>query len=271
MSDIKIIAIDIDATLLNSAHQLTEGVKDAISRATAAGIKVVLTSGRPISGIHPFLKELGLDGRNDQYVISFNGGVVETTSGRILSSHGLSYDDYLDLQHIAAKLDLHFHIETADRLFTSDRDIGKYTIVEGYLVDIPVCFRLPSELRDEKFIKAMFIDEPERIDEALSHDELFGPLEDRITFTRSTPMYYEANPKGTDKGSGLRVLVEELGLSSENVMAIGDQGNDLPMIRFAGTGVAMGNAIDELKSEAQQITSDCDHDGVAHAIESWAL
>lgn len=71
MSAIKIIAIDIDATLLNSNHQLTDNVKNAIKSASKKGIKVVLTSGRPISGIRPFLKQLDLDDRNDQYVISF--------------------------------------------------------------------------------------------------------------------------------------------------------------------------------------------------------
>ena len=125
MSAIKIIAIDIDATLLNSNHQLTNTVKNAIKSASEKGIKVVLTSGRPISGIRPFLKQLDLDDRNDQYVISFGGGVVETTSGRIISARSLSYEDYLDLQNIATKLGLHFHVESSERLFTSDRDLGK--------------------------------------------------------------------------------------------------------------------------------------------------
>lgn len=202
---------------------------------------------------------------------SLLGGVVETTSGRIISARSLSYEDYLDLQNIATKLGLHFHVESSERLFTSDRDLGKYTIVEGYLVNIPVCFRLPDELRDETLIKAMYIDDPERIEEAVKHEELFNQLSDRITFTRSTPMYYEANPKGTDKGSALQILIDKLGLTQENVMAIGDQGNDLSMVKFAGTGIAMGNAIDELKECAQHVTSDCDHDGVAEAIEKWAL
>ena len=127
MSAIKIIAIDIDATLLNSNHQLTNTVKNAIKSASEKGIKVVLTSGRPISGIRPFLKQLDLDDRNDQYVISFGGGVVETTSGRIISARSLSYEDYLDLQNIATKLGLHFHVESSERLFTSDRDLGKYS------------------------------------------------------------------------------------------------------------------------------------------------
>lgn len=271
MSAIKIIAIDIDATLLNSNHQLTDNVKNAIKSASKKGIKVVLTSGRPISGIRPFLKQLDLDDRNDQYVISFGGGVVETTSGKIISARSLSYEDYLDLQNIATKLGLHFHVESSERLFTSDRDLGKYTIVEGYLVNIPVCFRLPDELRDETLIKAMYIDDPEKIEEAVKHEELFNQLSGRITFTRSTPMYYEANPKGTDKGSALQILIDKLGLTQENVMAIGDQGNDLSMVKFAGTGIAMGNAIDELKECAQHVTSDCDHDGVAEAIEKWAL
>ena len=130
---------------------------------------------------------------------------------------------------------------------------------------------MPDELRNETLLKAMYIDDPERIEEAVKHEELFNQLSDRITFTRSTPMYYEANPKGTDKGSALQILIDKLGLTQENVMAIGDQGNDLSMGKFAGTGIAMGNAIDELKECAQHVTSDCDHDGVAEAIEKWAL
>lgn len=195
----------------------------------------------------------------------------KTTSGKIIAARSLSYEDYLDLQNIATKLGLHFHVESSERLFTSDRDLGKYTIVEGYLVNIPVCFRLPDELRDETLIKAMYIDDPEKIEAAVRHEELFNPLNDRITFTRSTPMYYEANPKGTDKGSALQILIDELGLTRANVMAIGDQGNDLSMVKFAGTGIAMGNAIDDLKECAQHVTADCDHDGVAEAIEKWAL
>lgn len=108
MCKIKMIAIDVDGTLLNSKKELTKKVKDTILRAQSAGIKVVIATGRPLSGIKPLLNELKLANQKDQYVICFGGGVVETTSENILLEKTLTYDDYVDLEAISLKLGLHF-------------------------------------------------------------------------------------------------------------------------------------------------------------------
>ena len=269
MSEIKLVAIDIDATLLNSNRQLTTKVSQAIKNVSAQGTKVVLTSGRPLSGIKPFLAQLGLDNQNDQYVISFGGSIVETTSGQVLASNQLSFNDYLKLYQIATSLGIHFHVESADKLYTSNRDLGKYTIVEGFLTQIPVCVRTPEELSNIPLVKAMFVDDPAKIDNLVQKNELFEPLAAKLTFTRSDPAYYEANPKGVDKAYGLKILLDKLNMTPANLMAIGDQGNDLSMLKLAQVGVAMGNAIPELKAVASFVTADCDHDGVAVALEKF--
>ncbi|KRM96032.1 HAD superfamily hydrolase [Liquorilactobacillus aquaticus DSM 21051] len=273
MFDIKIkaIAIDIDDTLVNSGKKLTASVKLVIQKAKAAGIKVVLCTGRPLSGVLPLLEQLQLDGQKDQYVVSFGGSLVQTTDGTIISSVPLGYEAYVDLEYLARKKGLHFHAISKDRIYTADRDIGEYTIYESSLVSLNVSYRTPAEMRDVKIVKAMFIDPPEIIEAALKDYTAFAELEDRVTFTRSTPFYYEANAKGVSKGSALKRLCEELQITSENLMAIGDGGNDLSMIKFAGIGVAMGNAIPELKKSAQVVTEDNNHDGVARAIEKYAL
>jgi Cof subfamily protein (haloacid dehalogenase superfamily) len=126
-------------------------------------------------------------------------------------------------------------------------------------------------MRDVLMPKGMFIDQPELITAALAQKTLFAPFTQRFNFMRSAPFFLEVTRKNVNKGNALAKLVEQLGLTAANVMAIGDQGNDLSMIEYAGTGVAMGNAIDSVKTAAQHITTDNDHDGVAQAIEKLAL
>ncbi len=267
MEKIKIISIDVDGTLLNSKKKLTQKVKNAILKAKNAGIKIVIATGRPLSGAKQILKELGLDNQNDQYVVCFGGGVVETTSGEVLFEKKLTYDNYLDLETIALKLGLHFHASAPDRIYTADRDIGDYTLYEANLVNLGISYRTPDEMKNIPIIKCMYVDEQKLLDKKIADHTPFSHLDNEITFTKTAPFYYEANPKGVSKGNALEFLCKRLNLSSENLMAIGDEENDLSMIKYAGTGVAMGNAVLAVKNAAQMITKDCDHDGVAEAIE----
>ena len=267
MNKIKMIAIDIDGTLLNSKKHLTQNVKDAVLKAKSTGIKIVIATGRPLNGVRKILQDLDLADQSDQYVISFGGGVVETTAGDVLFEKGLTYDNYLDLETIALKLGLHFHASAPDRIYTADRDIGDYTLYEANLVDLGISYRTPAEMKDVSIIKCMYVDEPSFLDEKIADHTPFAYLDDKITFTKTTPFYYEANPKGVSKGNALKFLCQKLNLSSQSLMAIGDEENDLSMIQYAGVGVAMGNAVPTVKENAQIITNDCDHDGVAEVIE----
>ena len=266
MKNIKIIAIDVDGTLLNSKKELTLKVKNTILKAKRAGIKIVIATGRPLSGVEKILTELGLNDQEDQYVVCFGGGVVETTAGDVLFEKKLTYDNYLDLETISLKLGLHFHASAPDRIYTADRDIGDYTLYEANLVNLGISYRTPAEMKDIPIIKCMYVDRQDLLDQKIADHRPFAHLDDEITFTKTAPFYYEANPKGVSKGNALKFLCHKLNLSSENLMAIGDEENDLSMIKFAGIGVAMGNAVPAVKEAAQRVTSDCDHDGVAEAI-----
>ncbi|MFD0898170.1 sugar-phosphatase [Loigolactobacillus binensis] len=268
---IKIIAIDIDKTLLTSQNELAPATIKAVKAATAQGIKVVLCTGRPLIGVASFLTQLGLAAQDAEYVITFNGASVQTTSGQILAEEALDYADYTELEALARRLKLHFQIENNQRLYTANRDLGQYTIYESYLVAIPVSYRTPEEMREVLMPKGMFIDTPELITAALANKAEFAPFMQRFNFMRSAPFFLEVTRKNVNKGHAVAKLAEQLGLTAANVMAIGDQGNDLSMIEYAVTGVAMGNAIASVKAAAQQVTSDNDHDGVAQAIEKWAL
>ena len=135
---IKLIAVDIDGTLLNSQRQVTPEVFQAIQDAKAAGVKVVIATGRPIPGVLPLLEELNLNQDGD-YVITFNGGLVqETSTGNELIRETLSYEDYLDIEVLANKLGVHSHAITKDGIYTSNRNIGRYTVHESTLVHMPI-------------------------------------------------------------------------------------------------------------------------------------
>ena len=252
MKNIKIIVIDVDGTLLNSKKELPPKVINAILKAKSA---------------EKILTELGLNDQEDQYVVCFGGGVVETTAGNVLFEKKLTYDNYLDLETISLKLGLHFHASAPDRIYTADRDIGDYTLYEANLVNLGISYRTPAEKKYNPIINSMDVDRQDFLDQKIADHRPFAHLDDEITFTKTAPFYYEANPKGVSKGNALKFLCHKLNLSSENLMAIGDEENDLSMIKFAGVGVAMGNAVPAVKEAAQRVTSDCDHDGVAEAIE----
>lgn len=266
MSKIKLIAIDIDGTLVNSKKEITPKVKAAIKQAQEAGIKIVICTGRPLSGAQAYLDELGLNNRDDQYVVSFNGAVAETTNGKVLFKKEINYQDYLELEYLSRCLKLHFQAISLDRIYTANRDLGYYTIYNSRIVKLGVSYRTQDEMRQIPIIKCMYVDEPAYLDEQIKN-LAFQKLAEKLTFSKTEPFYYEVTAANTDKRAGLKVLCSDLQIKPENVMALGDEANDKTMIEFAGKGVAMGNAVAETKAIADEVTLDCDHDGVALAIE----
>ena len=269
MNEIKLIAIDIDGTLVNSKKEITPAVKKAVLAARDKGKQIVICTGRPLSGAQRYLDELGLNKQDNEYVVSFNGAVVESTNGQVIFKQGLKYDDYIDLEAIARKLNLHFHSVSLDRIYTANRDLGHYTIYNSRVVKLEVSYRTQEEMRHIPIIKCMYIDDPDYLDSKIT-SPLFQKMKDRVVFSKTEPFYYEATAAGVDKGAGLRRLCDYLKIAPKNVMALGDQANDAPMLEYAGVGVAMGNAVDYTKEYADAVTADCDHDGVALAINKFA-
>ncbi|OON40224.1 sugar-phosphatase [Izhakiella australiensis] len=267
---IKLIAIDMDGTLLNPQHQISAGVKAAITAAKAKGINVVLATGRPYVGIERYLLELDLQ-REEQYAISYNGALVHRAAdGELVSEVSLGFDDYLYFEALARELGVHFQALDKTALYTPNKDISEFTIHESYLTGIAVRYRSVEEMDPQlTFPKVMMIDKPELLDAAIAR--LPQAARDKYTLLKSAPYYLEILDKRVNKGYGVKMLAELLGLKPEEVMAIGDQENDIAMIEYAGTGVAMGNAIESVKSAAQFVTRTNMEDGVAYAIERFAL
>ncbi|WP_283587473.1 sugar-phosphatase [Limosilactobacillus viscerum] len=270
---IKMVAIDIDGTLINDNREITPKTVAAIKKASEQGVKIVLCTGRPMTGVSAYLDQLGLNNRDDEYVVSFNGGLAQTTSKKVMVNYSISFNDYADWVNYCLKEGVHSQIETRDYIYTTNQDLSPYTIYESELVSMPVRYRSMDEMartRDQYVvIKAMMVDTKEVIDRAWK--DLPQEMADRFSIVRSEDFYLEFMHKSASKGQALNRLCDELGITANEVMALGNAQNDDSMIEFAGTGVAMGNSVPGTRQIADDITADNNHDGVAAAIEKYVF
>ena len=265
----KLIALDMDGTLLNEEKKVTERTHKAIKEAREKGVTVVLATGRPIDGVTRFLEELDMFTEND-YALTYNGGlVIKTKSKEVISKIGLIGEDLHYLYELSKEFGVNIHaFSEHEGLITPKHN--KYTDVEANINNISINIKDFSKIeKDHSFIKIMMIDEPEILQNAI--DKLPKEVLEKYTVVRSAPYFLEFMNKKVNKGTGLELLAKHLGIKQEEVMSMGDAGNDLDMIRYAGMGIAMENAFEEVKKEANYITASNNEDGVAKAIEKFVL
>ena len=267
---IKLVAIDIDGTLINDERRITAEVRDTIREALAQGVKIVITTGRPLPGVADILAELGIAGP-DQYVITYNGGWVQTVDGsKTISKTPISYADYELVQHFADQHGAYLQVETADAAHTVHHKINRWGSDENALVNLPLYVHEAAELpRELAAIKAIITAESDEAD--VLQQQVPANIHDQLTVIRSTAHNLEFINKATSKGAALLALADYLHIAHEETMAIGDQENDATMIEMAGKGVAMGNAIDKIKNLADDITTTNNEHGVAIALQRHVL
>lgn len=267
---IKLIAIDIDGTLVDDQKEIAPETIATIKAAKAAGIRVVLCTGRPLTGVTKYLEKLDLT-TDDDFVITFNGALVQVSgTGESLIHHTLDINDYHLLEEASRELNVHMHAEDQKLMYTPNADISEYTVAESFLVQMPLRFRNPEEMpKDIVISKIMYIDYPEVITRVVN--ALPAKIADNYYYVQSEPFFLELLNKNASKGNAVMGLAEKLGIKKEEVMALGDQGNDLSMMQAVGFGVAMGNAIQEVKDSAKAVTATNVELGVAKAIQKYAL
>lgn len=262
----QLIAVDMDGTLLKEDKTISDRTKKAIRGAIDKGVKVVLASGRPIEGLNRYLEELDLISPND-YVMSFNGSVIQNTETKqIISKNILTGKDLKKLYRLSKEIGVNIHAFTKKGCVTPS--MNEYTQVEGRINGIEV-YEIDYETisEDEDVIKVMFIDPEPILEEAIKR--IPASFYEEYTIVRSAPFFLEFLNKASSKGTGIKALGDYLGIPKENIICIGDAGNDIDMIEFAGLGVAMGNAFEEVKKVADYITLTNEEEGVAHVIEKF--
>ncbi|GIQ68443.1 HAD family phosphatase [Xylanibacillus composti] len=240
MTAYRLIALDMDGTLLNDNEEISEANKAAIRRATEAGIVVCLSTGRGMFSLRPYIEELELQAP----LVTVNGGEIWRNPDELYEQHVMAAREIERLHQLAVDHDVWFWGYAAEGVYNRSNwtaAVYEHTWLKfGYYTE-------DSELL--AFLRA----EAER----------GGDFE----ITNSHPSNLEINPAGVNKAAGLRSVCNMLGLQMEQVAAVGDSMNDWAMIREAGLGVAMGNAQQELKEAADWVTLSNEEDGVAHVLE----
>ena len=240
---IKLIALDMDGTLLNDDWDVTERTKAAIQSAQAQGVKVILSTGRPYGRCKSYIEELNLD----SYTITANGGQIYDPEGKIVIEETMDADLIEKLANLGQDEDVNmWYITTED------------VIHDGGPVDFSA----------HKWLKIGFSNldrgQKERLTEALK-------AFDDIEITNSLPTNIEINQKGVNKANAVEYVCQQLNIPMDDVFAIGDSMNDYEMLKKVGTGIAMANAQDKIKNIAKAISEDNNHDGVGKAIEKYVL
>lgn len=269
MADIKLIALDLDGTLLTSDKKISERNMAALQAACAKGVKVVLTTGRPLKAMEFFLHELGTDGLDDEYTITFNGGLVQKNTGEILDKTVFSLDDVARIYEEGEKLGIPIDAISEGVVYQIQSDQESlYAQFNPALTFESVAFEdLSSQQTYNKCVTA-FPQEP--LDAAIA--KISPELFDKYEIFKSRELLLEWSPKNVHKATGLEKLIAHLGIDRSQVMACGDEANDLSMIEWAGLGVAMQNAVPEVKAVANVTTPMTnDQDAVSWAIEEYVL
>lgn len=270
---IKLIAIDMDGTLLNEKKHIDKAEKEAIHEAIEAGIKIVLCTGRPLYGILPFYEELGLlELDSEGYVILNNGcSIHKTKDWKLIDQVNFTSDDIEYLYKFSESYDINFTLVNDTYYFNIGRKPTDELIKDAGFVfsDITDISLEEAKSGKHKIMKIMFLGDPEIMANFQEKNE--DIIKSKYSGVLSQSYVYEVFPKDNNKGTGLKKLAEKLGIKQEEVMAIGDGNNDIEMFEYANYSVAMKNATELAKKAAKYETDSNENDGVAKAIRKYAL
>ncbi len=265
----RVLAIDLDGTLVNDEKQVTPPTLSALMDLQRQGVRLVLASGRPTYGVLPVAKQLRMD-RFGGFILSYNGGqVVDCQTMEVLYQRTLPRAEQQRVVEIAER-DGHTVMGFLGAEIVTTRPDDIY-VAEGKRINkmsIRGVDDLLRELKDTDVVKLLVVGEPERL--ARTEQKMQALREEGIWAYRSQPFFLETVPQGIDKAESLRKLLEHLNLKAEDMVAVGDGGNDLSMIQFAGVGVAMRNATEEVRGRADWVTTqDNNHDGLLEAVKKF--
>ena len=270
-TEIKLLVLDIDGTIAGESNEIRQPVLQAIQAAQSRGIQVALATGRMYRSALRFHREVG----STLPLLAYQAAWIQDPATQQLHRHwSVSKQtaeqllDYFEQPQLRSLLSVHFYIN--DQLYV--RELTPETQIYAQRSGIE-----PRAVGD---LRQVLTDEPTKVlalsDDTVVIDQLLGSLRQQYTpaelyLTKSVATFFEATNPLANKGTGVRYLAELLGIGAANVMAIGDNFNDVEMLEYAGIGVAMGNAPEDVKAIAQWVAPSIEQDGAAAAIEELLL
>ncbi len=264
----RFVAIDVDGTLLDNNKNLSPYTKETIQRCIASGITVCICTGRPVQTIERFTELLGskeFPAIQEMPFILYNGAMVAVGKAHdIIFEQSLSEEAGKALLSLGQKLGSTLIAWSKNKLYVNEFNAR----IENYCTITPVEPILITDfdiLAKQGITKIIWYDDAERMPaliDALHAD----PVCQEINYFTSNPLFLELVDKHCSKGLAIEQLIRHLGIPREETIAIGDGYNDIPMLEFAGLGIAMGNACEAVKAAADAVTDTNDSDGVAKAL-----
>lgn len=271
---IKVIIMDVDGTLTNSQKVVTPKTKEALMKAQKAGAILILASGRPTSGLRDLAAELEMD-KHHGLLVAFNGSkVIDCETGETLFNQAMTVEEGKAVLEHMKKFDVMPMIDKGEYMHVNDVFAGMLEN-NGNPINI-----IQYESRGGKFKLceqedlAAFVDYP--LNKILTagepgylqehYKEMMAPFDGKLSCMFTAPFYFEFTAQGIDKAKALDTVLIPKGYKREEMVAFGDGHNDASMVKYAGTGVAMENAVQDLKDIADAITLSNEEDGIAEYL-----
>jgi len=263
---IRLVALDLDGTLVGPNLTISARVRDAIALARERGTAVTIVTGRMFAATKPFAQTLGITGP----LVCYQGAAIfEAASGTVLREIDVDQAVTRKVLAWAEEHDVHAQCYSGDHLYVQqiNRFSKRYTDLAK--VEPTVVPSLREAFADRPSIKIVLVDDPGPSEQHLA--DLTPLLGDRAYLTRSHVDFVEVLSPDVNKGEALAFVAQRYGATLEETLAVGDAWNDVPLLTAAGVGVAMGSGPPELLERADAVVGDVAHDGVAEAIERYVL
>ena len=287
----KLIAIDLDGTMLNKYGIITQNTKDVIKKVQEKGIEVIIASGRTINSVKNFSKEIN----SENYFISGNGAITyDIKNDKILYENVLSKNKAQQVIKICEENSIYYSVYTENGIITKNlnyntlyyykENLNKEEKEKTHINIVQDVYNYIEE-KDEKILKIMICDNNQLVFksilkkikeitdiEILDVSHMSRKLIEQGTEEIALEYFYtEITSKNVDKWNALEMLIEMLNITKDEVITIGDNANDVKMIQNAGLGVAMGESAPYIKEQANIVTESNDNDGVAKILQQYLL
>ncbi|MFT4983345.1 MAG: Cof subfamily protein (haloacid dehalogenase superfamily) [Flavobacterium sp.] len=261
----KMLVIDMDDTLLTDDHTISEENKEMLFKAQDKGVYVILASGRPTPAMIAYAKELKLD---NSYMISYNGAVItDLKENKIIFEQTLTQNQIHELYEYSLKSKTHI-ITYIDGKVVSETN-SEYIDIElnitGLVHNKVLDFRAAVT---SSAVKCILLEEPSYLREVEKDLKLAMP---HLSVSMSKPFFLEVAQNGIDKAASIKIVAEKLGIHQSEIIAVGNAGNDLTMIEYAGLGVWVDNVDPELRDRANVIVASNNNHGVAEVVRRFIL
>ena len=263
---IKMFVTDIDGTLLPTGGSVSAKNVAAVQAMINAGVKVILATGRMYSAALKIAEQLKVP----VPIIAYNGALIKSSTGEVLHTHYMDDELVLKIIDFFAEHGCHIQSYSNDILYVPARNSGVEYYEEVIHVKAVTVGWNGLRERAKNVTKLLSIsdDNDELVDSMNAIRKIFGS---QVEVTRSNIKFAEFMASGVTKAGAIKILADKFGINNDEILAIGDSENDLPMLTSVGYGVAMGNALPSIKEACKYITDTCENDGFAKAVYDYVL